>query len=429
MFRLLTKFVPTNPGHAALAAELAEKPEWQLADSAHPESVQLMAQCAGASYQTGILHLNALRARQRAARIGSTAGIIRGIRLVAETSARVQADAELIPGVLTGLPHSLFTPLTAGGGGGGMLRRGGLIGALIISVAALGLVTGCNPEQTSQFPPPHSDQVQGGFSRAAPEPPLSTKSRLISEAANGAAPSAETAPSREAAGLEGQDRPLLAEPAPKAPLPEAPPSEWDAASMIGAAAPGTSLINPGANTEVKSASGPAGRQEHSADAEQAPNQIGERRYVRGESVRMRRKPCLSASVVARFFTGDEMKVDRTESGWSRVTAIDGRSGWMATKYLTIADSTPTIRLAGSSTGSAAPARGATDGGREDPLSVGRSVEAEVSSTNFIVDTAPPAHVVLDFHADSGAAGDGLTNRKRLNFGRYGGSWQHSDGQG
>jgi hypothetical protein len=118
--------------------------------------------------------------------------------------------------------------------------------------------------------------------------------------------------------------------------------------------------------------------------------------VAAAAVRMRREPSLSAPVTALYSTGDEMKVDRREGEWSRVTASDGRAGWMATEYLTVA------------------APPGADRTPEPGIPKDGSPFAEFFAASFIVDTvAPPAPDLVGFSPESGAPGDGMTNRREL----------------
>lgn len=112
-----------------------------------------------------------------------------------------------------------------------------------------------------------------------------------------------------------------------------------------------------------------------------------------------------------------MNVDRTDGEWSHVIAADGRSGWMATRYL----------LATALTGDIATAEGSTTSTRRIPHSHKVRGIAErgdspgvagpqdkSSPPTFIVDTAAPAAPKIHgFSPDSGATGDGLTNQAAL----------------
>ncbi len=521
-----------SPDHAALAKELSQQPEQQLVNPADPVSLELMKRCAGESYQTGSLYLQALQDRDRAARIGSTAGIVRGTRLVNATRDNMRADAELRQNISTlhdPLPSLPNVP-NRDRAGGAVLKQAGLLGALglaaIIFWAAVHY-----PEEPSQTSAPRLEE--GGSSEADPETPLTQPARPIAESTtnsaeraernlglsvsgrtvavrSGPAMMAESAdelpsgappevrdpvpagnsqdPAELAAALSqaqspletatspqtvrlGRSTPTPARPPRGAPLPEAPPPELMINSLRQmptpvrsrdaglppsthgvqarnpSAAPPSQQLGPdiglaraegqvgqvmsvppplmrvpeGLPSELKlvtplgsaapiivadvGSEANAGPEELSSPGSQGPDQEFEFRYVRGDAVRMRRKPRLAGQVLALYYKGDEMKVDRREAGWSHVTAIDGRFGWIASRYLMNAAPNGDIRTAGTTTQRI---------GRKGPPEVPRSTKGYCSSPAFIVDTAaPPAPVVHRFSPDTGAKGDGMTNEAAL----------------
>ena len=57
------------------------------------------------------------------------------------------------------------------------------------------------------------------------------------------------------------------------------------------------------------------------------------RYVSALTLRMRAGPSADASMVGTYPRGTAMTVQEQSGAWYRVTAPDGRSGWMALKYL------------------------------------------------------------------------------------------------
>ena len=82
--------------HSALARDLADRPEQELANPAEPAAPDLVIACAGSSYETGSLFLHALQARRHAARLGSVTGVMRWTKIVTATRSILQADAEAL---------------------------------------------------------------------------------------------------------------------------------------------------------------------------------------------------------------------------------------------------------------------------------------------------------------------------------------------
>ena len=83
--------------HALLAKELAARPEEELADPSEPEALDLAIACARSCYDIGSEFLHALQAQRRAAKLGSSTGVMRWTRAVSQTRAKVRADAEANP--------------------------------------------------------------------------------------------------------------------------------------------------------------------------------------------------------------------------------------------------------------------------------------------------------------------------------------------
>jgi uncharacterized protein YgiM (DUF1202 family) len=57
------------------------------------------------------------------------------------------------------------------------------------------------------------------------------------------------------------------------------------------------------------------------------------RHVSASTLRMRAGPSTSAELVGSYPRGSAMTIQEQSGAWYRVTAPDGRTGWMALKYL------------------------------------------------------------------------------------------------
>ncbi len=475
--------------HATLPKKLAEVPEEQLSSSDDPEVLELVAACARASYQAGALYLQALKARQDAARIGSGIGIMRWTRAIAAAKARVQADAEAGPvsSPEPPVPVGAHTEVGSSAGARSALKRGRLLGAVALAAAASSLVIAVEWRQQN------STELGNGSERAQPAQPIASAKRHevalkdagrpdklaaarlpaltapeitgsvqpgageqeAKEAAN-AAPSGaakrvspaslELIPRSE--GIPGKGQVTLFVPPPVVRLPDglptelqhktAPPLQPLSAGDQGGSV-GSEDIPASADTQGNASAQPASLNRHGEvqiapvvvappreptpdtplsgpePALPAPTNSGgddtysaevtvverptkraqepdqnsgtDLRTVRGEAVRMRRQPSKSAQILALLSSGAVLRVDRTESAWSHVTAPDGLSGWIATEYLT---ETPL-------------------GSTRDPTQ-GRTAPGP----SFVVDTVAPEPPALQgFWPDSGINDDGLTNHSEL----------------
>ena len=57
------------------------------------------------------------------------------------------------------------------------------------------------------------------------------------------------------------------------------------------------------------------------------------RYVSAGTLRMRAGPSTGAEMIASYPRGTPVTIKEQDGGWYRVTAPDGRTGWMSVKYL------------------------------------------------------------------------------------------------
>ena len=168
------------------------------------------------------------------------------------------------------------------------------------------------------------DAVQGGVVASTAAPPAATPATTPPTAPVAAAVA-------EAGSAERPDPPLPA-PAPVAPAEgrASPESPQDSASLEPTAPP---------TDDSEQIAGPSARAsgtDNAAEADErpdAPAREEETWFVTSEGVRMREEPTLSGAIVGVFSTGEEITVSQAGPEWSRVTAGDGRSGWMATRYL------------------------------------------------------------------------------------------------
>ena len=218
-----------------------------------------------------------------------------------------------------------------------MLRLGWIVAAIAVAAAIAWLALAGYPEPSIE--PPASQQAERRPERAQPDPPARNAEPSVEAPAEAAAETVSRI--EEAAGSQPPAMPPLV-----MPPPEPPPTQIAAAPVRAPAVPprDRSVIPPAPDppedaAEAKPPAPPSSvpPQEQAQAAEQAPPEQGEIRLVRGESLRMRAEPNSTGEVLAVLSQGEELQVDRTEGDWSHITTRDGRSGWMATRFLTEKD--------------------------------------------------------------------------------------------